>query len=152
MTSIRRILVPIDFSPASRAALELATTLARPLGASVELLHVWHPPALMPNGLLAIAPDRDGPPLTLEDLARERAEIGLKDARATVQHLELPCHAHIGVGDPAHEILELAALQHCDMIVMGTHGRSALQHLFVGSVAEKVVRHSTCPVITVRGR
>ena len=152
MKTIRRILVPIDFSPSSRAAIDLATSLAKDLqpAATIDLLHVFHPPALMPSGLLAIAPDRGGPPLTLEDLARERAEVGLKDARAKLKQSNIESHAHLGIGDPAQEILTVADQQHFDLIVMGTRGKSGLAHLLLGSVAEKVVRHAHCPVLTVR--
>jgi nucleotide-binding universal stress UspA family protein len=151
MKTIRRILVPLDFSPASSAALELAVTLAKANDASVDVLHVWQPPGLMPTGLLAIAPGREGPPLTLEELARERAEVGLKDARATLEHQHIQSHAHLGVGNPAQEILDVANTQHSDLIVIGTRGKGGLAHLLLGSVAEKVVRHAHCPVITVRG-
>jgi nucleotide-binding universal stress UspA family protein len=152
MKTIRRILVPIDFSPSSRAAVELATSLAKdlPPGATIDLLHVWHPPTLVPSSLLAVTHDSKGPPLTLEDLARERAEVGLKDARAQLQKLNLETRAHLGVGEPAQEILALADQQHYDLIVMGTRGKSGIAHLLLGSVAERVVRHAHCPVITVK--
>jgi nucleotide-binding universal stress UspA family protein len=151
MMTIRRILVPLDFSMPSQAALDLAATLAKATGASIDVLHVWHPPTLMPTGLLAIAPGREGPPIALEDLARERAQVGLEDARATLKHQQIESRVHLGVGEPSHEILSLVESQHFDLIVMGTRGKSGLQHLLLGSVAEKVVRHATCPVITVRG-
>jgi nucleotide-binding universal stress UspA family protein len=151
MKNIRRILVPIDFSPASCAALDLAATLAKATDASVDVLHVWDPPGLMPAGLLAVDHDGEGPPLTVEELARDRAEVGLKDARAMLEQRHIPSHAHLGVGNPAQEIVEVADTQHFDLIVMGTRGRDGLAHLLLGSVAEKVVRHAHCPVITVRG-
>ena len=150
MTTSRRILVPIDFSPGTRAVLELARTLAQALDASIDLVHVWHPPALIPKGLLVLAPGDGRPPLSIEDLARQSAEVGLKDARATLAHAGIVAHAHIGVGDPAREILEVAKELAADFIVMGTRGRSGLAHVLLGSVAEKVVRHALCPVITVR--
>jgi nucleotide-binding universal stress UspA family protein len=125
MKSIRRILVPTDLSPASKSAIDFAAQLAKPIGATLELFLVSDPPALLPEGHLA-------------------------DARATLQKLGIETHVHIGVGDPAHEIIQLADASHYDLIVMGTRGRSGLPHLLLGSVAEKVVRHATCPVITVR--
>jgi nucleotide-binding universal stress UspA family protein len=151
MPDIRKILVPVDFSMGSRAAVDYAAALALKLGASIDLFHVWTPPALVPENLLVIAPDQKGGGLTLEDLARSRAMTEMKEFQGVLQHRGVAnVVPHVGIGDPAREILAFAGHARHDLIVMGTHGRTGLAHLFIGSVAEKVVRRAACPVLTVR--
>lgn len=152
MPDIKQILVPVDFSAGSRAAVDYAALIASKLGAGVELFHVWNPPTLVPENLLVIAPSHGtGPGFTLEDLARSRAETELKEFQGILKSRGVSqVHARVGVGDPAHEILALASHGKHDLIVMGTHGRTGVAHLVVGSVAEKVVRRAACPVLTVR--
>src|SRR4051812_38831642 len=109
MPNIRRILVPTDFSVASREAIDFAAGLAKPLGVeAIDLIFVWHPPTLIPSELLVIAPEAVGKELTLEDLAREQAELQLRLAQATLKREGVEARIHLGVGDPAHEILALA--------------------------------------------
>src|SRR3954471_24226759 len=80
MLDIKLLLVPVDFSAGSRAAVDYAALIAAKLGAGVELFHVWNPPTLVPENLLVIAPSHtNGPGFTLEDLARSRAETELKE-------------------------------------------------------------------------
>ncbi|MFT3765960.1 MAG: universal stress protein [Minicystis sp.] len=137
------ILVPIDFQEASLSALEMAKSLAACFGAEVVLLHAYRLlaqtyPALRP----ADAPPWPGFYLEVADAAGK----ALNDLSA----------AHGGLrtilveGDPAQAILLQAARHRPRMIVMGTHGRSGLEHLVLGSVAEKVVRQSLAPVTVVR--
>ncbi len=137
MQSIRHILVPTDFSPASHHAVDFAGGLAKSLGAAIDLFFVW-------------APEPRGSGLSLEDLAKRQAELGLAEARATLQKQGIETHVRLGVGDPAHEIIELAGAGHFELVVMATRGRGGLTHALLGSVAEKVVRHAHCPVLTVR--
>lgn len=148
---IRQILVPIDFSPGSRAALDYAGFLARSLGATIDLLHVWRPPAYVPAGLLVVIPgsaDR----ATLEQLAE--SEIA-KQMKATITELEHDQGIHarlrlgIDAGNPADSIVQLAERGHFDLIVMGTHGRTGVARLLLGSVAERVARLAPCPVLVV---
>jgi len=151
MPDIRRILVPVDFSTGSRAAVDYAALIAAKLGASIDLFHVWTPPQLVPDTLLVIAPDQKGGGFTLEDLARNRAQVEMKEFQGVLHHRGVGnVQSHVGIGDPAREILAFAARAKHDLIVMGTHGRTGFAHLIVGSVAEKVVRRATCPVLTVR--
>jgi nucleotide-binding universal stress UspA family protein len=151
MREIRRILVPVDFSVGSRAAVEFAGTMAGSFGASVDLFHVWGPSALLPDPLLVIVPHAQGDGLSLAELARSRADTEFKELRAILKQRGIDdVRVHVAVGDPAHEILALAAQESFDLIVMGTHGRTGLAHLLAGSVAQKVVQRSPCPVITVR--
>jgi nucleotide-binding universal stress UspA family protein len=151
MPDIHRILVPVDFSAGSRAAVDYAALLASRLGASIDLFHVWTPPALVPDNLLVIAPDQKGGGITLEDLARNRAAVEMKELQGILRQRGIQTvQPHVGVGAPAHEILAFASHARHDLIVMGTHGRIGVAHFLIGSVAEKVVRSAPCPVLTVR--
>lgn len=149
MPTFKRILVPVDFSPCSRAALEYAVTLAEQFGASIHVLHVWTPPRYIgPNALLE---GLVNPPRTLAEdayaIASKEMEQFLtpfqKDGRVNFR-------PRIEPGEPYHTILEVANGGVYDLIAMGTHGRTGLSHAVMGSVAEKVVRHSRFPVLTVR--
>ena len=149
--AITRILVPIDFSPHSDRALLYATTLATRFGARMELLHVvedpfvsgaWTAEAFVPNI-----------PELLADLAAS-AQEKLNELKAGVKAKGLAAEASVlttvQTGRPADSIAEYAKAGKFDLIVMGTHGRGGLSHIFMGSVAERVVRKAPCPVLTVR--
>jgi len=155
MTTIKKILVPVDFSDGAQSALALAATMARTFGASIELLHVWQPPPLIPLAMVIIpsAPEAEPMPVNMEELARSTAGAQMKDL-ATRLHEEgvKEVRSRVGIGNPAHEIVDLAELGHFDLIVMGTHGRTGFAHAVLGSVAEKVVRRAKCPVLTARER
>jgi nucleotide-binding universal stress UspA family protein len=141
--TLRKILVPTDFSEGGQRALEYAVTLARPLEASLTLFHAYQFPSYgFPDGSIYITPPEVGARIVSEvadALARDKAFAEARGVAATVRSIE----AH-----PVEGILE-AARDH-DLIVMGTHGRTGIKHLLLGSVAEKVVRHASCPVLTVR--
>jgi len=149
MTTISKILVPVDFSDGARAALDLAATFAKKFGASIELLHVWAPPTMVPMPLVVVTSAAEQP-MSLEELARTTAGTQLKDLVEPLRKQGIETHARVAIGTPAREIVELAALGHFDLIVMGTHGRGLVAHALLGSVAEKVVRHAACPVLTAR--
>ena len=141
---IRRVLVPTDFSPESDAALALAKTIAAGYGASLLLLHVFEEI----GGVFAGDAYAPLPPET-------RAAL-LKDARARLTHRLSPeertrfrATADVIVGASAPKIIDYASQQHVDLIVMGTHGRTGMAHLLMGSIAERVVRLAPCPVLTV---
>jgi universal stress protein A len=145
MTQVKRILVPADFSPPSDLATDYAIDMAQRYGASIRLIHV-----IDDTSLLALYPD------SYVDLAGLRESLA-NDARARLAPLMRKCAAakvevtgHVLNGRPAHAIVADAAEGEVDLIVMGTHGRSGFAHLFLGSVAERVVRSSPCPVLTVR--
>lgn len=142
---IARILVPTDFSPGADAALEWATHLAKPLDAQMVILHALDltlaGAAGLPTEFAAMPAVGD----LMERLRREAAEeISRLAARVP------KAQTMVREGSPRALILETAKETKADLIVMGTHGRTGLAHIFFGSVAEHVVRHSRVPVLTVR--
>jgi nucleotide-binding universal stress UspA family protein len=139
-----RILVPVDFSSHAEAALRYAATLANRLGSSLELLHVVQPVMAGAgwNSEVSAAGRSSGAPDADED-ARRRLE-GMADGVA------VPVTTTIRTGPPAHTIVAFAESSGADLIVMGTRGRGGLAQVFMGSVAERVLRHAPCPVLTVR--
>ena len=135
----KKILFPTDFSTLSDAALRHATTLARDSGAKLLIVHVEEPPAAYGTGEMYYGlPDPDMPALTkmLEDIVPA-------DPQVPYEHRML-------VGDPATEIVTIATEENVDLIVLGTHGRSGLSRLLMGSTAEAVVRRAPCPVFTFK--
>jgi nucleotide-binding universal stress UspA family protein len=137
--STPKILFPTDFSTASHAALEMATSLAKDRGAKLIIVHVEEPPMAYGGGELYYGvqePDR-------EELKRMLAEVVPADAA-------VPCEHRLMIGSPASAIVELAEDEGVQMIVMPTHGRTGLLRLLMGSVAEEVVRKAKCPVLTVK--
>ena len=141
-----RILVPMDFSAPSDAALEYARTVAARFGASLHLLHVAEDPYRALYSAEAYVPDVEG--LREELIA---AAIGrLKDRLRSSDVRELEPTTEALIGTPAWSIVEYAGAHDIDLIVMGTHGRGGMSHLLMGSVAERVVRTAPCPVLTVR--
>lgn len=143
-----RILVPTDFSPPSDAALEYARMLAAKFGASLRLLHVIDEPTPASNFVAdGYAPTTDDIRDALLTQARGRLAYAMNVADRT--HFHATANAVIGM--PAPAIVDYAAATGTDLIVMGTHGRTGLAHMLMGSVAEHVVRTAGCPVLTVRG-
>jgi nucleotide-binding universal stress UspA family protein len=144
-----RILVPTDFSEPSDAALEYARTLAAKFGASIHLFHVVEDQFVTgPFGAEMYVPH---PPGTLSYLTAEAQ--GNMTRRVTADdRTTLRATTEIIVGTAARTIVEYAADNGYDLIVMGTHGRTGLAHVLVGSVAEYVVRNAPCPVLTVHTR
>jgi nucleotide-binding universal stress UspA family protein len=142
----KRIFCPIDFSDASRAAMEVAADLARRFGAELVLLHAYPIPGYtFPDGSVVASPRM------MQDLA-DQAQKHLEEWRAEAEKMVEPgkVSAEKAVGEPAAEILEAAREKGADLIVMGTHGRTGLEHALMGSIAERVVRRAHCPVLTVR--
>ncbi len=138
MLTMRRILHPTDFSERSDNAFRLACALARDHNAPLLVLHVEAPAVIYGEGMMA-AP----PPRYTEDLRQQLRAVQAHDPRIVLEH-------KLVEGDPATEILRVAAEADCDLIVMGTHGWTGLRRLLMGSVAETVVRKAPCPVLTVK--
>ena len=141
---VNRILVPLDFSRPSLEALESGLELAEAFGASVEVLHVVDTMRFAPLV---------GPPTTLDAVRRSEvaaAHRRLEKVRRKVGPRRFEVRFTLKVGAPHLHILDVARRSGADMIVMATHGRTGLPRLFLGSVAEKVLRSATCPVLTIR--
>ncbi|MBK9265273.1 MAG: universal stress protein [Polyangiaceae bacterium] len=134
------ILVPIDFEPASMKALGIAKDLASRMGGEVVVVHVYQLPVYTYPGLEPSLMPGFHAEVTA---AAERAVSSLAQQEGGIR-------AVLREGDPATEILAAAAELKVSMIVMGTHGRKGLAHLFLGSVAEKVLRKANVPVMSVR--
>ena len=143
MIPIKVILHPTDFSPRSEQALQLACALARDAGARLIVLHVLERPLIVYGGV-ALAPPAPRPS---EEERRQRREqlqqVRPADPAIAVEH-------RLEEGDPATAIVQVAQETGCDLIVMGTHGRTGLGRLLMGSVAEKVLRDAPCLVLTVK--
>jgi nucleotide-binding universal stress UspA family protein len=142
--NIKRILAPVDFSEPSSAALETAIAFARAFGATIELVHVAADAAypLPPPVDVAV------PPLDMAKIMEE-VERTLSAEQDRVGAAGVPCESTTLVGRPDTEIVSHADDTQADLIVMGTHGRSGLAHVLMGSVAERVAQHAHCPVLIV---
>ncbi len=134
-----KILVPVDFSERSDAALDWATVLARDTGAARLVIHVETVPLTTGGGeYIYSIPE---PPT--QELLERLNKVVPKDPNIPVVHRLL-------AGDPAEAILRTAKSEGVDMIVMGTHGRRGITRLLMGSVAEAIVRRADCPVLILK--
>lgn len=144
--AFKRILCPIDFSPSSQQAFALATQLVRESGGTLILAHAWEPsPWIM--GEYSISPE------IMQDLV-DNAEVELAKWRDRAKDLAIKdVETRFFNGAPWDCIVREAQKDKAiDLIIMGTHGRTGLKHVLLGSVAEKTVRHAPCPVLVVRNR
>jgi universal stress protein A len=143
----QHILVAVDFSPCSQVAFDIAVDLARATGAVLDVLHVFRPPKTIPPELEVHHGPGDE---KLTTLVRERVqeELDALLAKAGVRVGE----AILEDGQPAERIIARASASDCDLVVVGTHGRTGLSHALIGSVAETVVRLCPKPVLSVRAR
>lgn len=143
------ILVPHDFSTSANHAAAIARDEAKAHGGTIVLLHVIDLPyQLGPDAV--IVPEDTGAPISLKQYAIQSAEAHLQDI---VERLAKDGATAIGVvklGVPVDEINRTADEHKVDLVVMGTHGRTGIRHLMAGSVAERVVRSSRVPVLTIR--
>jgi nucleotide-binding universal stress UspA family protein len=140
----KHILVPVDFGEPSDCALDAAIELARRFDAQLTLAHVYEIPAYVYAGITYATADLFGP---IEDAAREYLDKTLREVQK-----KLPgAKAVLRRGPAAMEILATIEELHPDMVVIGTHGRKGVTHALLGSVAEKVVRLSPVPVLTMHG-
>lgn len=144
----RRILHPSDFSRASGAAFKKAVELAKSDRAELMLVHVMSP-------IAPIAGEGYVSPKMYEDIAassRAWAQKQLDKLLAKTKTAGVRAKSYVLEGVAHDQIARIARSRHADLIVMGTHGRSGLAKLFLGSVAGRVVAAAPCPVLTVRGR
>lgn len=149
MKSIKKILYATDYSKASARALDDAVSLAKQNDAELWVAHV-----IEPLGAYATGDDFGGAELymKLEDAAKREAEAGMKKLMQKLQSLNVKAKSLLLRGTAYDQIVKAAKSKKADMIVIGTHGRTGLSKLFMGSVAGKVVSMATCPVLTVRGK
>jgi nucleotide-binding universal stress UspA family protein len=143
-TRFGHILVPVDFESPSQRALEVAIDFALTFDSKLTVFHAWDTPQYVYAGMPYVAPEVW---VGLEQAARSQLQGTLADVRKRVPRAE----SVLVRGPAAFEVLAEIERSKVDLIVMGTHGRRGVSRLILGSVAEKVVRGSSVPVLTVRG-
>lgn len=141
---VRHILVPVDFSENTPAVLEWAAHLAEEHGSTITLLHAYHLPVEFQQLEGAYLPP------DFWQSVRSEAESTLRRFAAELQGKGVRAETAVCEGYAATVIVEEASIRHADLIVIGTHGRSGLKHLLLGSIAERVVQKAPCPVLTVK--
>jgi nucleotide-binding universal stress UspA family protein len=143
MMAFKRVLIAVDDSPIAARAADVATELARTLGAELAFVHAvdsseaYAPESGVPAAELIALAEQDGKKL-LEQFRQRAAQEGSSPLTFS------------SVGKPAHEILKAAKDWPADIIVLGSHGRGGVKRMVLGSVAEGVMRHAACPVLVVR--
>jgi nucleotide-binding universal stress UspA family protein len=145
---LKKILVPYDFSGFSTKALNYALKFAEQFDAAVLAVHVVQPIPILPTDVLAAAPIPD---LTGDQLPAINSRLGKLCRRAATTH-HLTVTPLVVVGTPYERIVAIAESENADLIVIATHGYTGLKHIYMGSTAERVVRHAPCPVLVVRDR
>ncbi len=151
MVNVKNIVVPTDFSEAALQALTYALSLAKTFQAKVYLVHVYEPivyysdaPMGMPDLIeleqnIRVVAERSIQQLVEKQIKTRESEFGVISVETILVQ-----------GKPFVEIIKTAKEKNADLIVLSTHGRSALEHILLGSVTEKVVRKAHCPVLTIR--
>lgn len=147
--TIRKILCPTDCSEGSKPAIEYAHFIAKTFGAELHLLNVWSVHHQVRPDLFVWIESQGQQPIAtyIEAEARTETDQFVKTLDTSIR---AAVHVHVQEGEPWQSIIDTATKGDFDLIVMGTHGRTGVAHLALGSVAERVVRHSQCPVLTVR--
>jgi universal stress protein A len=141
---LRLILVPFDFSECADKAFRWALTLAETWRCQLVLCHVVSSPTISPLVF--------GLNLTQAELAvrvQSDADAKVREFIASVVPTTVRIKARVAIGEPFNEICRMAEEENASLIVMGSHGRTGLSHVLLGSVAERVVRHAPCPVLVV---
>jgi len=146
MINVKKILFPTDFSDPSRLAMNYAIELAGHFKAHLEIVHIMLDETQMVSFYL--------PQVTAQSIVDDMAEGAGKEMKEFCSSFpelkDIEHNCQLIKGNPFTEILKLAKEMPADMIVIGTHGRTGLEHMLFGSTAEKVVREAPCPVFTVR--
>ena len=146
--TIKRMLCASDFSPASRPALRLAQELARALKANLILFHAYETAVPIGNGGYL-------PPSVMQEMltaTRDAAAQSLKRLARSPQGKSVRISTLLAEGPAAAAIVRTAKKNRVDLVVMGTHGRTGVRRLLMGSVADRVIRTASCPVLVVGGR
>jgi nucleotide-binding universal stress UspA family protein len=145
----KTILVPHDFSTSANHAAAIARDEAKLHGGTLVLLHVIDlPHQLAPDAV--IVPPETGAPISVKQYAIDSAEAHLQDIADRLAKDGVTARGVVVIGAPVDEINRAVERERADLVVMGTHGRTGFRHLVAGSVAERVVRSSTVPVLTIR--
>jgi universal stress protein A len=139
---IGKILVPVDFSEHSQKALRYALAFATQFDAEVTLVHIVEQ--------MVYPGDWMYPPLAVTDFATEKREQMIERLSALDAGSGVKTQHIVRLGRAWQEVVEIAREQKIDMIILATHGYTGLKHVLLGSVAEKIVRHAPCPVLSVR--
>jgi len=146
--TFERILVPVDYSACSREALRLAVEMGQRLGAALDVVHVWDRPSYLTDVVMTRTE-----PMSTQSLFALVEQNAQRDLDEFLASAELPpaetLTRRLLAGEPAAALLHELKIGNYDLVVIGTHGRTGLSHLLLGSVAEKLVRLSAVPVLTV---
>ncbi len=137
--ALKQILVPVDFSECTEKAVAYAVPFARQFGATLTLLHVMEPPYLPASEM--------GVVVEVESAEEARKQLAALQARLAGS---VRCQTLTRKGSAEHEILEAAKELHSDLMILGTHGRTGVERLLMGSTVERVVRRAGCPILIVR--
>ena len=146
MIEWKKICCAVDFEDPSRVAMEQAAELARRFEAELTLVHVFVPPQRAATEIIVPPPDLASVEAAgaMEVLAGWRADAERRSGR--------PVRSRILSGDAAAQLLRYVREERCDVLVVGTHGRTGMSRLVLGSVAERVARRCPCPVVIVHDR
>ena len=146
----QNILVATDFSDASELSLRAAAMLAKQFSSKVTVVHVFDPAPLAPIATRGLSgPDQLANKEHVENAIHEKLESIREETFSEIPDVKAVL---IMAASPATAICDYAAKEGVDLIVLSTHGRTGLDHLLIGSVAERVVRHALCPVLTLRSK
>ena len=146
----RSILVPHDFSTSANLAASIARDEAKLHGGKLMLLHVCDLPFDLGPDTTMVFPDKSESPITMRHFAMSSAEAHLRDIADRLGKDGVDAEIFVRLGKPADEINRFVVEHDIGVVVMGTHGRTGIKGLIAGSVAERVVRTSTVPVLTIR--
>ena len=147
--AVRRILVPVDASPCCLEATKTAASLASALEASITVLHAYHPMLELGSALAGATISTASGEMTLIDHMRREAQKTVDEHVERLREMGVAATGRLVEGPAKAMIVSSIEEGDFDLVVMGTHGRTGLAHLLMGSVAEWVVRHAPVPVLTV---
>ena len=147
MVNHHRMLIPTDFSPQSKEAMDYGVQMAKALGSEIYLLHVYQEPIIVPSGpTVPITPQVGEWLKDVQEQELKTLETVASEMRSQIKKVT----PLFKLGIPFFEIVKAAEEIPIELIVMGTHGRTGMAHFMMGSVAELVVRKAPCPVLTVK--
>jgi nucleotide-binding universal stress UspA family protein len=142
---LEKILVPVDFSDCAKEGASYASAFATKVGADLLLMHVTHPADFTASDPNVVPPDWSD----LVETARLAAEDELDQMVNFLSLTGISAETEVAVGTPGEKLIERTKQPDVDMVIMSSHGYTALRHLFLGSIAEQLVREARCPVLVV---